>query len=66
MAKIYKRKGVWYGTADDMVLMIEKQKTEIDRLRECLERLASRHVKSKPLWWQQMARDALSPKEPKT
>jgi len=33
------------------------------RLRECLERLASRHVKSKPLWWQQLARDALAQKE---
>ena len=32
------------------------------RLRECLEKLASRHVKSKPLWWQQLARDALAPK----
>ena len=31
----------------------------IDRLRNCLEELACRHVTQEPLWWQEKARDAL-------
>ena len=36
MAKVYKRDGVWFGTADDMVAMIKRLEAEKSRLRQAV------------------------------
>lgn len=51
------------GLVDGGGIVQEDVFEQNSRLRECLEELASRHVKAKPLWWQQLARDALAAKE---